>query len=103
MNIAIIGCGAIANMRHAPAVDADPGAVLYAVCDPFRPNADALAEKYHTRAVYELDEILADPAVDAVIICTPERFHCANVVAALQAGKHVLCEKPLAMNPAEGE
>lgn len=103
MNIAIIGCGAIANMRHAPAVDADPGAVLYAVCDPFRPNADALAEKYHTRAVYELDEILTDPAVDAVIICTPERFHCANVVAALQAGKHVLCEKPLAMNPAEGQ
>lgn len=103
MKIAIIGCGAIANIRHAPAVAEDPNAQLYAVCDPVKKNADALAEKYQTKAVYDIDDILKDEAVDAVIICTPERFHCANVVAALQAGKDVLCEKPLAMRVEEGK
>ncbi len=102
MKIAIIGCGAIANIRHAPAVSEDPNAELYMVCDPVRKNADALAEKYHTRAVYDIADVLNDKEVDAVIVCTPERFHCANVVAALEAGKHVLCEKPLAMNVEEG-
>lgn len=103
MNIAIIGCGAIAKNRHAPAVHAHQGAELYAVCDPVRESADALAAAYGTRARYALNDVLQDAAVDAVIICTPERFHCANVIAALQAQKDVLCEKPLAMNPHEGE
>lgn len=102
MNIAIIGCGAIARIRHAPAVAENLDAVLYAVCDPVRKNADSLAEKYHTKAVYDINDVLSDKQVDAVIVCTPERFHCANVVAALEAGKHVLCEKPLAMNVDEG-
>lgn len=102
MNIAIIGCGAIAHKRHAPAVAAHPDANLYAVCDPVKANADSLAETYKAKAVYDIAQVLADPAVDAVIICTPERFHCANVVAALEAGKDVLCEKPLAMTAEEG-
>lgn len=103
MNIAIIGCGAIAKTRHAPAVAAHPAAVLYGVCDQSRANADALAGQYGAKAFYEVDKVLRDPAVEAVIICTPERCHCAHVVAALHAGKDVLCEKPLAMTPAEGE
>ncbi len=103
MKVAIIGCGAIAQTRHAPAVAANPDAELYMVCDPVKANADALAAQYHTRAVYDIREVLEDAAVSAVIVCTPERFHCENVVAALQAGKDVLCEKPLAMNTAEGE
>ena len=102
MNIAIIGCGAIAKTRHAPAVAVNPDAVLYAVCDQTRANADALAEQYGARAFYDVNEAITDPAVDAVIICTPERFHCTHVVAALEAGKDVLCEKPLAMTPQEG-
>lgn len=103
MNIAIIGCGAIANTRHAPGVAGHPGAALYAVCDPVRENADRLAGAYGTKAVYRVEEVLEDPAVDAVIVCTPERFHCANVTAALEAGKDVLCEKPLAMTLQEGQ
>lgn len=102
MNIAIIGCGAIAKTRHAPGVADHPKASLYAVCDPVRENADGLAAAYHTKAVYDMAEVLGDPQVDAVIICTPERFHCDNVVAALRAGKDVLCEKPLAMTVQEG-
>lgn len=102
MNIAIIGCGAIAKTRHAPGVAAHPKAALYAVCDPVRENADALAAAYQTKAAYDIAEVLGDPQVDAVIICTPERFHRDNVVAALEAHKDVLCEKPLAMTVQEG-
>ena len=102
MNIAIIGCGAIAKTRHAPAVAAHPEAALYAVCDPVKANADALAKATGAKAVYKLEDVLADTAVDAVIVCTPERFHCTGVIAALAAGKDVLCEKPLAMDPQEG-
>lgn len=102
MKIAIVGCGAIAQNRHAPAVAEHPAAELYAVCDPVAANADSLAEKYGAKAFYDFDTMLQDQAVDAVIVCTPERFHCTNVVTALAAGKDVLCEKPLAMNPQEG-
>lgn len=102
-NIAVIGCGAIARNRHIPAVAESEKANLYCVCDPVKENADEMAGLYHTKAVYDLSEVLKDPSVDAVIICTPERFHCANVVDALQAGKDVLVEKPLAMNPEEGK
>ncbi len=103
MNIGIIGCGAIAKMRHAPAVAAHPKATLYAVCDPVREHADALAREYGARAVYDLEALFRDDNVDAVIVCTPERFHRDHVVAALKAGKDVLCEKPLAMNTREGK
>lgn len=102
MNVAIIGCGAIATARHAPAVAAHPGATLYAVCDAARENADRLARQTGAKAVYRVEDVLQDAAVDAVIVCTPERFHRAHVVAALEAGKDVLCEKPLAMDPWEG-
>lgn len=103
MNIAIIGCGAIAVRRHAPAIARHPDAHFYAVCDPVKENADRLAGEYGVKAFYDIGELLADENVDAVHICTPERFHCSNVVAALRAGKHVLCEKPLAMNKKEAE
>ena len=65
MNIAVVGCGAIAKTRHAPGVAEHPKAVLYAVCDPVRENADALAEAYHTKAAYKIEDVLGDPKVDA--------------------------------------
>lgn len=102
MNIAILGCGTIARIRHAPAVAAHPKATLYAVCAPGRIHADELAAAYGTRAVYDPERIIRDENVDAVIVCTPERTHCEQVIAALEAGKDVLCEKPLAMNGEEG-
>lgn len=103
MNIGIIGCGAIARIRHAPAVAAHPKAKLYAVCDPVKEHADAIATEYGARAVYDPKEIFQDDNVDGVIICTPERFHRDHVIAALNAGKNVLCEKPLAMSSQEGK
>ncbi|WP_148408952.1 Gfo/Idh/MocA family protein [Murimonas intestini] len=103
MNVAIIGCGAIARKRHAPALSKYEGACFYGVCDPVSENADELAETYHVKAFYDLGTLLSCKEVDAVIICTPERFHMANVIEALRAGKHVLCEKPLALNAGQAE
>lgn len=98
MNVAILGCGAIARKRHAPALSNYEGACFYAVCDPVKENADSLAGQYHVKAFYDLTEFLACEEIDAVIVCTPERFHRDNVIQVLRAGKHVLCEKPLAMD-----
>ena len=102
-NIAIIGCGAIAVKRHAPALAASKDACFYAVCDPVAKNADAMAKQYNTKVYYDIHELLSDDKIDAVIICTPERFHCANIIDALEAGKDVMCEKPLALDAKEGQ
>ena len=103
MNVAIIGCGAIARRRHAPALSKYEGVCFYAVCDPVKENADDLAEEYYVKAFYDLKTLLSCKEVDAVIICTPERFHRDNVIEALRAGKHVLCEKPLALDAGQAE
>lgn len=103
MNVAIIGCGAIARRRHAPALSNYKGACFYAVCDLVRANADDLAKTYQVRAYYDIDTLLGESNLDAVILCTPERFHEEHVIKALRAGKHVLCEKPLAVNAAQAE
>lgn len=103
MNIAIIGCGAIARKRHAPVLNRNKNVCFYAVCDVMKKNADELAEKYGVKAFYDIDRLLACKELDAVIICTPERFHKDNVIAALKAGKHVLCEKPLALDGREAD
>ena len=102
-NIAIIGCGAIAARRHAPALASAKNVCFYAVCDPVAEHADSMAGQYGTKAYYDTAGLLRDPAVDAVIVCSPEKYHCANITEALEAGKDVLCEKPLALNVEEGK
>lgn len=99
--IAIIGCGAIARKRHAPVCAAHPKAELYAVCDINHTYADEMAQQYGAKSYYSVESVLQDDLVDAVIICLPERMHHKVVISALSAGKHVLCEKPMAMNTAE--
>ena len=70
-------------------------------------HADSANEFAHThgipRAHVGVDSLLADPEVDAIYVATPHSHHLANATAALRAGKAVLCEKPLALNAAEGE
>jgi predicted dehydrogenase len=103
VNIAILGCGAIAQKRHAPAISAFPGASFYAVYDPDETRARELAGQYSSvRAFTELAPLLADPDLDAVSICAPERFHRELAEKSFAAGKHVLLEKPMAMDAVEG-
>lgn len=96
VNVLMIGCGGIAGLRHIPALSANPDACVYGFFDGAPGRAAATAEKYGGKAYGSLEEALADPAIDAAVVCTPTKSHCALTVQALEAGKHVLCEKPMA-------
>ncbi len=75
---------------------------MVAVCDVNPETARTAAEKYHVGRTYtDYRELLADPAIDAVSVATPNKYHVQPTVDALRAGKHVLCEKPLGMNADE--
>lgn len=103
INIGIIGCGAIAIRRHAPACAAHPNVHISGFADATFERANELAQQFHSHAYTSIDDMLKDPSVHAVSICVPERFHEDVTIRCLNAGKHVLLEKPMAMNTAESE
>ncbi len=90
----IIGCGMIAGF-HAKAIADIQGAKVVACFDTFATSADKFAEANDCQAYHDLDEMLADDRVDVVTICTPSGAHLDPAVAAANAGKHVIVEKPL--------
>ena len=100
VKIAIIGNGGICKGEHAPAYLQDPRADIVAVCDIIEERAVYLRDNCfpNARVYTDYREILADPSVDAVDICTPNDLHSEIAVAALNAGKHVFCEKPDAVD-----
>lgn len=103
LKIGIIGVGGIAQGRHIPAFTAMSDKVeLVAVHDVNQALAESVAEQHHISHVcMDYNEMFS--YVDAVTICTPNKFHAEISIAALQAGVHVLCEKPMAMTPTECE
>ena len=97
VRLALLGCGRIAQVAHLPALETADGVQLVALCDPNETVARAVARRYDVRSAHiDPSAVLADPAVEAVLIAAPDRFHYALTEAALAAGKHVLVEKPLA-------
>ena len=101
IRVGVIGTGAIALLRHLPAFKScqDAGrAELVAVADPIAESARRAAERFGVpRALTDYRDLLALP-VDAVSVCTPNAYHEEIALVALDAGKHVLCEKPPAMS-----
>ena len=95
-NIGIIGCGKIAQVRHIPEYADHPQAKLAGFFDLNQDRARALAEQWGGEAYSSWEELLADPAIDAVSVCVANNAHAQISIAALKAGKHVLCEKPMA-------
>jgi UDP-N-acetyl-2-amino-2-deoxyglucuronate dehydrogenase len=93
---AIIGPGKVAH-THAQALIAAPEAEFVAVYGRTPERAEAFAAQYGVKAYSNLDEMLANPAIQAVIICTPHPLHAAQAIAAANAGVHVLVEKPMAI------
>lgn len=91
---AIIGCGGIGPW-HAQAITDAEGAELVAVCDIVEQKAKKLGEEYHVPYVTDINELLARDDLQAVSICTPSGMHATQAIAAAEAGKHILCEKPL--------
>ena len=101
--IGIIGCGKIAQVRHIPEYAAHPEAKLVGFYDINQQRAAELAAKYGGRAYATVEELLAEPEIQAVSICAANFAHAELTIAALNAGKHVLCEKPMATNLADCE
>ena len=97
MKVAVIGCGTIANSAHIPAYLKNPIAEIKYFCDIIPERARQAVEKYGCGiAVTSHREILADPEVTAISICTPNDVHASIAIDAMKAGLHVLCEKPAA-------
>ena len=94
--IGIIGCGRIAQTRHIPEYLGNENAQIAGLFDLNSDRASELAEKYGAKAYGSIDEMLADPQIDAVSVCVINTEHAAVTIKALNAGKHVLCEKPMA-------
>ena len=102
LSVALIGAGR-AGMIHARNFRAGvPYARLAAVADPAEGAAAPAGKELEiARCVTDYRELLADETIDAVIIVTPTKYHCEIAVAAAKAGKHILCEKPMAMTVEE--
>ncbi|MGQ0816137.1 MAG: Gfo/Idh/MocA family protein [Gemmatimonadota bacterium] len=97
--IGLLGLGAIAQVVHLPILHSLPGVKLAGVCDVDRSKASAIASRFGIERVYRSDdEVFSDPDLHGIIICTPSYLHHDQATAALEAGKHVLIEKPLAIH-----
>jgi predicted dehydrogenase len=101
-NAAIIGCGAVYNV-HANALLSLNSAQLCAVADTDAKRADDAGRKYGCKSYHSFSDVIADPQIDAVHICTPHYLHSAMAIEAMRAGKHVLTEKPMAITAEECE
>jgi predicted dehydrogenase len=100
LRVALMGVGAIAQVVHLPVLSQLEGVDLAAVCDTDLPRAKAIAARFAIPHVFRSDdELIQSDVIDAVIICTPSYLHESQAIAALEAGKHVLVEKPLALTP----
>lgn len=96
IRIGILGCGKIAQVRHIPEYADNPDCELRAFYNPSRQRAEDMAAKYGGRVYDSAEELLADPEIDAVSVCAANYAHAELAIKALKAGKHVLCEKPMA-------
>ena len=102
LKIGIIGCGKITEVRHAPEYAENPNCQLVAFFDVVPERAKALAEQYGGVAYDSIEALLAAD-LDAVSVCVANAYHAQTSIQALKAGKHVLCEKPMATPPEDCE
>ena len=103
-NIGVLGAGQIAQAAHFPAVRKARTAHLYAICDAAGDLRERMAAVHQPTTTYaDYDAMLADGNVDAVIIAVADQFHVPLSIMALEAGKHVLVEKPMAVTVEDAE
>lgn len=104
IRIGIIGAGNIAQNAHIPSYLKQDDVELVAVCDINEERAKEVAKKYGMKyAVTDFNDLVAIDEIDAVSVCTWNNGHADAVIAAANKGKHILCEKPMAMNTAQAE
>ncbi len=106
LRVGIIGCGGIANGKHMPSLRKVEECEMVAFCDLYEDRAQRAAEKFGipgAKVTTDYMEIANDPTIDVIHVCTPNRSHSFITVACLKAGKHVMCEKPMAKTAAEAK
>lgn len=99
LRVGIIGCGGIANGKHMPNIAKIPEAEMVAFCDLIPERAEKAKADYGTpeaKVYSDYKELLKDGTIDVVHVCTPNRSHSFITIDALEAGKNVMCEKPMA-------
>ncbi|MFS0673951.1 Gfo/Idh/MocA family protein [Ornithinibacillus sp. 179-J 7C1 HS] len=102
-NVGIIGCGSITRYRHAPEYKANPHVEKIVFYDRNIERAKSLALEFDGRVAKDLDELLNDPSIVAISDCSSNEAHHFHTTKALLSGKHVLCEKPLAISVEQAE
>ena len=103
VRVGFIGCGARAA-EHAPVVAAIPGVSIAGLCDPDGMRRDMVQRLYpQAKAVADMRRLFDDPGIDAVFVATPDHWHALAAIWAMEAGKDVYLEKPLAHNFWEGQ
>ena len=105
LRVGIVGCGGIANGKHLPAMKKNGNFEIVAFCDLIEERARKAKEEYGTpdaRVYTDYKELLKED-VEAVYVLTPNSVHAPVSIAALEAGKHVMCEKPMAKTYAEAK
>lgn len=106
VRIGIIGCGGIANGKHLPSLKKLDDVEMVAFCDIVAERAEKAAQEFGVpgaKVYTEYKELLEDKSIDVVHVLTPNRSHSFITVDALEAGKHVMCEKPMAINSVEAK
>ncbi len=101
VRLGIIGCGGIANGKHLPALKKIKEVELVAFCDIIVERAEKAAKEYGVegaKAYEDFNEMLKNEKLDVVHVCTPNNVHAPASIAAMEAGCHVMCEKPMAKN-----
>ncbi|MBT3269952.1 Gfo/Idh/MocA family oxidoreductase, partial [Candidatus Poribacteria bacterium] len=99
IRVGFIGSGGIAQGKHVPGHLSVPNVEIVACCDIAEERAKVFAERNGVDHVFtDHNKMLEMDEIDAVSVCTPNAFHADPTIAALKAGKHVICEKPLAGN-----
>jgi predicted dehydrogenase len=99
LKFGLVGCGDISRKRVAPALRDLPNCELVAVSRADFGKAESFAKEFGARKWYrDYSELIADDEIEAIYIATPVHLHAEQAIAAAEAGKHVLCEKPMAMN-----
>ena len=99
VRVAVVGAGSIAQVAHLPVLRKIAGIEIVAICDNDLSKAQAVGARFDVREAYDdIEEVLKYSRPDAVVICTPNHLHEIHVVAALSAGVHVLCERPLSLS-----
>jgi predicted dehydrogenase len=102
LRLAVIGCGKVAQNVHLPALARSSRCELVAVCDASREVAEGVGRRYAVDHIYDdVGDVLANDSVDAVIVAVGDPQHLTVTTQALEAGKHVLVEKPLGVSAAE--